>query len=152
MRNRFQNFMSGRYGNDQLNNVIFTVALIILVINLFTNIGILLWIAIALLVYGWFRMLSRDTSRRYAENERFLDFTSRFRRGSSGGGYSSSRSRGSSYSRQQSAADRRAHREQKKTYKFFQCPHCSQKIRIPKGKGKIEITCPKCRTTFIGRT
>ena len=39
-----------------------------------------------------------------------------------------------------------------RTHKIFKCPHCQQKIRIPRHKGKIEITCQKCRTHFPGRT
>ena len=56
------------------------------------------------------------------------------------------------YSGGRSAAERRAQREQRKYYRFFVCPHCSQKVRVPKGKRKIEITCPKCRTSFIRKT
>ena len=39
-----------------------------------------------------------------------------------------------------------------KTHKIYRCPQCRQKIRVPRGKGKIEITCPTCRTKFIKRT
>ena len=140
MRNRLQEFMYGRYGNDQLNQFLSIVALILIIVNLFVKVPFLWLGALALLIWTYFRMFSRNTSRRYAENERFLDMTSRFRRG--GGGYG----------RQQSAGERRARREQNKAYRFFLCPHCSQKVRVPRGKGRIEITCPKCRTTFIKRT
>ena len=43
-------------------------------------------------------------------------------------------------------------REQARIFRFFNCPACSQKIRVPKGKGKIEITCPKCGNKFIKKT
>lgn len=143
MRNRFQDFMSGRYGNDQMNQFISVIALVVLIVNLFVRIPFLWMAALALLIWTYFRMFSRNTSRRYAENERFLSLISRFRRG--GGSYGG-------YSRQQSAASRREAREQRKYYRFFVCPHCSQKVRVPKGKGRIEITCPKCRTSFIKKT
>ena len=142
MRNRFEDFMYGRYGNDQFNQFLSVIALAVLVVNLFVKIPFLWMGALAILIWTYFRMLSRNTSRRYAENERFLSFISRFRRGGSSGGYAGGRS----------AAERRAEREQRKTYRYFVCPHCSQKVRVPRGKGKIEITCPKCRTSFIKRT
>ena len=46
----------------------------------------------------------------------------------------------------QKAKDRR---QQAKVYRFFKCPNCAQKVRVPKGRGKIMITCPKCRNEFI---
>ena len=142
MRNRFEDFMYGRYGNDQFNQFLSVIALAVLVVNLFVKIPFLWMGALALLIWTYFRMLSRNTSRRYAENERFLSFISRFRRGGSTGGYAGGRS----------AAERRAEPEHRKIYRYFVCPHCSQKVRVPRGKGKIEITCPKCRTSFIKRT
>lgn len=152
MKNRFQDFMSDRYGNDQLNQFLSTVTLVLIIVNLFVKNQILWYIAIVLLVWTYFRMLSRNVGKRSAENDRFLDITSRFRRnGGSGGGYGR-QSRQRSYSSRPTAEERRARREQQKYYRFFSCPHCSQKVRVPKGKGRIEITCPKCRTTFIKKT
>ncbi|MCD8301045.1 MAG: hypothetical protein LUC41_07760 [Clostridiales bacterium] len=150
MRGRFQNFMSGRYGNDQLNNFLSIVALIIIVVDIFLRINILWLVAVVLLVLIYIRMLSRNTGKREAENDKFLNITSRFRRG--GGGYSYGGGGYQSYDRKAEAAKRRAHREDMKYYRFFDCPNCGQKVRVPKGKGKIEITCPKCRTNFIRRS
>ena len=42
--------------------------------------------------------------------------------------------------------------DQRKIYRFYTCPSCKQKIRVPRGHGKISITCPKCRTSFIGKS
>ncbi|MCD7920838.1 MAG: hypothetical protein LUG27_00020 [Clostridiales bacterium] len=158
MRDRFQNFMYGRYGNDQLNQFLSLAALILIIINLFVHVSILWIAALVLLVWSYFRMFSRNTSKRVVENDRFLDFTSRFRRNGGYGGNAYGRggygggSYGSGARTRQTAQERRAQREQRKYYRFFVCPHCSQKVRVPKGKGRIEITCPKCRTSFIKNT
>ena len=42
--------------------------------------------------------------------------------------------------------------EQRKTHKFYRCKQCGVTIRIPKGQGQIEITCPKCGYKFVDRT
>ncbi len=167
MRNRMQDFMYGRYGSDELNRFIWIVAMIVVILDLIltrmTRTSRVLWIiAVVLIVVGYWRMLSRDTARRSMENEKFLGFTSHFRRGGrtyggrgydrgSYGGNRYGRSQ-STYSRQESAERRKAQRQDKKYYKYFNCPNCNQKVRVPKGRGKIEITCPKCRTSFIRKT
>ena len=37
-------------------------------------------------------------------------------------------------------------------HKYFHCPKCRQPVRVPKGKGKIAISCPKCREKFIRKS
>ncbi len=160
--NRFQDFMAGRYGNDELNRFLVIVALICIVVNLFLRTNILWIIAVVLLVLIYFRTFSRNTTQRAIENDRYLDITSRFRRGGRSGrrGYGGQDSYGAydgygasgGYSRQEKAERKRAQRQDKRYYKYYNCPNCNQKVRVPKGKGKIEITCPKCRTSFIRRT
>lgn len=46
----------------------------------------------------------------------------------------------------------RQEKQEKKLFKFFKCPNCKQKVRVPKGKGKIEILCPNCATKFIKKS
>ncbi len=40
----------------------------------------------------------------------------------------------------------------RKTYCYFRCPSCKTQVRVPRGKGKIRITCPSCRDTFVKKT
>ena len=70
MRAWLQRFMSGRYGSDAFGNFLCVVSLICLVLGLF--VGIFYYIGLALLIYTYFRMLSRNVSKRYAENQMFL--------------------------------------------------------------------------------
>ena len=143
MRNRFPQFMYGRYGMDQLNRFLSTVALIVLVIAAFIRNPVIELIAVALLIWCYYRMFSKNISKRTAENQKYMNFRYRavcfFKQGRNG-----------NFSQKQ--AQKKAHREQKKIYRFYACPNCAQKVRVPKGKGKICITCPKCRTEFVKRS
>lgn len=135
MRERFHQFMQGRYGTDQFSGFLAWTALILWVIEKITKYLFLKWICmistVVLVIYLDFRILSRNHVKRSQENERYLIMTGRVRR----------------YLQkwQYQMQMRREHR-------IFQCPSCRQKIRVPKGKGKIAITCPQCRTEFIRRT
>lgn len=136
MREKFIRFMQGRYGVDQLSKFTMGVALTCIVLAMFfSNAGgfgaLLDTVGLAALIYTYFRMLSKNISKRYAENQKYLSKTSGLRR--------------------------RLNKEmdlmrQRKMYHIYTCPGCKQKIRIPRGKGKIEISCPKCRTKFVKKS
>lgn len=129
MRAWLQRFMSGRYGSDAFGNFLCVVSLICLVLGLF--VGIFYYIGLALLIYTYFRMLSRNVSKRYAENQMFLQKSA---------GVHAKFAR----FKQRFAL--------RKTYRYFSCPRCKQQIRVPKSRGRISITCPKCGTQFIKKT
>lgn len=135
MRERFVRFMQGRYGQDPFSKFLLVLSLILLVLSMFLPWAavrsLMFYAACAIIIYGYFRMFSRNYAKRAAENDRYLVFIGRFRNFRSRSRYN---------------ADQRAH------YKVFKCPQCNQKIRIPRGKGKIEISCPKCQARFIRRT
>lgn len=130
-RDRLNRFMYGRYGQDQFSRFLLAVCLVLLVLSFFVRIPGLSLVILVLLGYVYFRMLSRNVPARYAENQKFLELKDSvlgFFRGKSG--------------RARKQGD----------HMIFRCPKCSQKIRIPCGKGMVEITCPKCRTRFRKRT
>ncbi|MCU6763024.1 Uncharacterised protein [uncultured Roseburia sp.] len=131
MRERFERFMAGRYGMDQLSRFLDIAALILLIVSMFVRFPLIFYLAVILIVWSYFRIFSRNTERRYMENERFLSFTGRI------------------FSR---FRNRRYYQEQKKIYRYYACPKCRQKVRIPKGKGKVCITCPKCHMEFVRRS
>ena len=116
-------FMDGRYGSDKLNTAILMAALVLVLVYTFLPPGlakIVLWIiSYVLMIWAIFRMLSRNTYRRYQENRRFLQFVDGIR-------------------------DRE--------HRYYNCPNCHQRVRVPRGKGKISISCPKCREKFIRKT
>ena len=128
MRRRLEEFMQGRYGADEFSRFIMAVTLVLLILNMFTRIPLLYLLALVLLGYGYFRMFSRNIYKRSHENQLFLGKTAKIR---------------SWFFHKKSMM------LQRKTHHIYRCPGCKQKIRIPRGKGRIEITCPKCHTTFI---
>lgn len=123
-------FMIGRYGNDQLNNVIFGASLLALLLSLLIT-HYLYIAAVLLLALGYYRLLSRRIDKRARENGKYLQIKRRIR---------------------DWFGKHRWMAQQKKDYHIYKCPTCQQKIRIPKGKGKISIRCPKCRTEFIKKS
>ncbi len=129
--NRFSmwlaNFMRGRYGMDQFNRFLMIVALIVIVADMFLRMRILDLLTVALLIYIYCRMFSRNHNARYRENQKFLSMASRFRGGS---------------------FQRGVRVEKDRTHKIMRCPGCGEKLRVPRGVGKIEITCPHCGTKF----
>ena len=128
--------MQGRNGVDQFARFTMGVALAAIVHTLFTGtrsgIGAFLDLfGMAAIVYTYFRIFSKNISKRYQENQKYLQMTDKLR------------ARFQKEKRMMS---------QRKDYHIYSCPGCGQKIRIPKGHGKIEIRCPKCNNKFIRRS
>ena len=121
-------FMSGRNGVDELNRFLLAATLICYFISILTNWSILYFIAVLLLFYGYFRMFSRNLYKRSEENRTYLNKTSKIR---------------------YKWNAKLSQLKQLRTHHIYKCPTCKQKIRVPRGKGRIEIRCPKCRSTFI---
>ncbi len=141
MRDRLRNFMYGRYGSDQFNRFLSRIALILFIASFFIRFSVIYYCAVLLWLWTIFRMLSRNTGKRSLENDRFMDLADGLRRRL----FWIFRGRPS---RRSSRWEQSSQRE----YRFFQCPQCRQKMRVPRGKGRIEITCPQCRFAFIKRT
>ena len=74
MREKIQRFMIGRYGADELAKAQSIAALILLFLSMFSRLGIFYWLAIALMIYSTWRMFSKNISKRYAENQKYLNY------------------------------------------------------------------------------
>lgn len=127
MKERLIRFMNGRYGADELSRFILGLCFACLIVNMFTGFAGVYLLAILLLGVSYFRMFSKDYAKRYAENQKYLSMKERVL---------------------SSLGLTKRQREQRKVYHIYRCPSCKQKIRIPRGKGKIRITCPKCKHEF----
>lgn len=131
MREKIQRFMYGRYGYDDFNRFLMVSALVGMVLSLFPRGHIFYILAGAAMAYAYFRMFSRNIAKRSAENRWFLDKTSRVR---------------------SLWGKRKREMGQMKQYHIYKCPRCRQKIRVPRGRGRIAITCRKCGTEFIKKS
>ena len=131
MRDKIYRFMQGRYGTDDFYKFLFWIALIGIVINWFFKSQLLSFAVTLILVYAMYRVLSKNHSARYAENQRYLQVTAKIRYW---------------FDQQKKLM------EERKYHHIYTCPKCRQKIRIPKGKGKIMIRCPKCHHEFQKRS
>ena len=131
MKEKFYRFMQGRYGNDEMSKFLLGISMALIILKLLTKsviFDLLFWVC---LIYSYFRMFSKNYSARYAENQKFLSLKNQFK---------------------YKLENHKRLREQKKIYHIYSCPYCKQKIRIPKGKGTIIVTCPKCKQEFGKRS
>jgi len=124
LRWKLQMFMRGRNGVDELNRILTYAMLSVYVISLITKSTLLYYISFIGLIYITFRMLSRNLYVRREENRKFMTWME----------------------------TTRIKFEQRKDYKIFKCKGCGRNIRVPRGKGKIEVTCPMCGRKTIHRT
>jgi ribosomal protein L37AE/L43A len=130
MKEKLYRFMQGRYGNDHLNRFIMVVSVIVWIISMFTT-SLLYFISLAGIVLVYWRMMSRNIYKRAAENRSYMKYENKVRW---------------FFKRQADV------RKQRITHHIYKCPSCRQKIRVPRGKGRIEVTCPKCRHAFIKKS
>ena len=128
-RDKLIRFMTGRYGVDDLGKATLIGAIVLLVLAMLFGSSLLNFLA---LVFDCIRIFPdpfQEYFRPVWENQKYLQLKSRIMGGFAG---------------QSMGADR--------TVRIFRCPTCGQKVRVPRGKGKISIHCPKCNTDFIKRT
>ncbi len=122
IRQWFQHFMSGRYGTDKLNMCILWTSVAVMVISLFFQGALKL--VLGVVYYG---LLIWAMFRTFSRN---------------------------TYKRYQE--NRKfltlLERIKDRNHRYYSCPKCRQTVRVPRGKGKIAITCPKCRERFIKKT
>lgn len=130
-KDKMARFMYGRYGMDQLSRNLSLICLVLLIVTMFVRNNVIYMIALVGIVYTYFRVFSRNISRRSEENEKYLKFH---------------------YKVVGKLNKIKFRITDSKTHRIFRCPSCSQKIRVPRGMGKISIKCPKCRIEFIKKT
>lgn len=131
MKEKLIRFMQGRYGMngpDSLNRFLLIGSIAVMVLSFVTGWDLLYIIAIVFMAYAYVRMFSKNVPKRYAENQTFIKSTAGIR-----GAF----------------LKKKNELKQSKTHHIYKCPSCKQKIRVPRGKGRIAVKCPKCHTEFI---
>lgn len=131
MMNLLKKFMVGRYGADQLSIFLLIVSMIITLISRITGSSILMTISYIPLILTGYRMLSKDLKKRSMENYKFAILVSPI------------------YSKFKKVQYRV---KDFKTHKYYTCTKCKTTLRVPRGKGKILITCTRCKDKFTRET
>ena len=126
IRNWVQRVMYGRYGSDQLNVFLLVSYVVLMLLSGLPGLGLLETIALVLIIWSVFRLLSRNYAARRAENAKFLKLAGPVIRW---------------YRLRRTILRDKEHR-------YFRCPNCGQQLRVPKGKGKITVTCRGCGASF----
>lgn len=137
-------WLQGRYGVDQLSRMLVIAGLIVSVISWFfgrASAGVyygLRGVTLVLLGFAIFRMFSRNFAARQQELARYLTIERKVR-----GWWQNLSLRRKNYVNM---------RQERKQYKYLACPQCMQKLRVPKGKGRIRVTCSKCGNRFEAKS
>ena len=130
MLDKIKQFMAGRYGNDLLNFALMLFGCILTFFLSFFDVHYLRYLGLVPYIIAAARMLSKDIAKRQQENLKFLKFISPY----------------------QQLAIKKVKQFQDKDHRYYQCPSCRKTLRVPKGRGKIKISCPFCNKEFIKKT
>ena len=127
IRERIAGCMAGRYGTDRLYYFLLAICSIIIVINVFASSFILSIIESVLIVYTFYRVMSRNVYKRQQENEKFTKLIDKPKK----------------FFNLQKCKLR-----DRNTHVYKKCPNCKNNLRLPKQKGKHTVACPCCQTRF----
>ena len=155
------NFMKGRNGADELTIVLGFFGIILAMVGSLAHFQWLSWIAIAVIVIGVLRGLSKNVDARRKENEAFVAATAnvpglgKFVASLGGGAATANTSHATGTSKEDLERAKRTAKKMwkgRKTTAYLKCPNCGQMLSVPKGKGKIRVTCPKCHAKMETRS
>lgn len=119
--------MQGRYGGDKLSLTLLIAGIVFSMLTSFTQIGIFYYVGLAVYLIALFRMFSRNTAKRAAENQKFLAFFGKLNR---------------------EIRQFFVRLKNSRKYKYFRCPQCRARLRLPRKVGEVTVTCSKCKNQF----
>ena len=127
---KLRNFMEDRYGPDQLSLALVILGCVITAALSFFRVPYYRLLGLLPMALALFRVLSKQREKRYAENVRFLQIWNPLREKTLAWW----------------------NRVRDRDHRYYNCPTCKKRLRVPRGRGKIEITCPHCGTKFKRNT
>lgn len=129
---KLMQFMRGRYGRiDLFSKHLMIVSILIMVGNIFIKSQILSLLTLVGLAISYYRLFSKKIYVRSNENQRYTAWWFKI---------------------SQPLKRKSSQFKNRKAYRYFTCKSCKQQIRVPKNRGKIMITCPKCQHKFEKKT
>ncbi len=131
LRRSLDRLLQGRYGIDHFTGFLMKTALVLMLLSLLDVLSFLYSVAILLVGYGLFRMLSRNFQKRRAENSAYLQLNYKF---------------------QVAMKEQKVRMESRGEYKYFRCRQCHKLLRVPRGRGKLNVTCPQCGKKMIQKS
>lgn len=131
MREKLYRFMQGRYGMDGFSGFLIGAGLAVAVLNVFFKNNVLTILSWGFVIFAYTRIFSKNCSRCIAQNVWFYNHTKAVR------GF---------------VQKEKSRMVIRKTHHIYTCKKCGQKIKIPRGKGRIMVICPKCRNEFPKRS
>jgi len=139
-KKKFNEFMAHRNGPDQLARDSLILAIVMLVLTVLVDGGLsaaFQLIGLVLMAYSYWRLFSSKVSDRRSENRAYLT-----KRDQILGKVKAP------FERAVKKGQKAAEQAKDKEHCYFDCPKCHQSVRVPKGAGKIRVTCPKCGEKF----
>lgn len=124
-------YMDGRYGMDEFSRVLMVTGLLLSALSNIIGGRILAGMGVAALAFGALRPLSKEIDNRQKEYRWYITIKQKIT---------------TTYNKLKNK------QIQSKTFKVYKCPECKQKVRVPKGRKKIRITCPACQHKFVKKT
>lgn len=129
--NKIRYSFYGCYGYDELSKLLAALSVICIILSVFTLHQFFYYTAVILYFWMFYRCLSKNKYKRRQENNKFLSILSKIKK--------------PFRLMKRKFSDR-------KVYRYYKCKKCKTVMRVPEGKGKIEISCPECGTKTIKKT
>jgi DNA-directed RNA polymerase subunit RPC12/RpoP len=127
MKERLRRLMQGRYGVDELSKMMVYASFVVMIVGSFAKNPYINLVGFMIIIYSYSRIFSKNQRLRSAQNLKYMQLRDSFLR---------------------KISNQIQIMKLSKTYRVYSCPGCKQLVRVPKGKGRIEVKCPKCGARF----